>query len=278
LTARPPADKPRSAVASAKTVVFFRDDDVGELSPELSAFVELLLEEEVPCNYQVVPAHLSGEAAAYMKAKRRRDPELIELDQHGYRHEHQVDGRRTYEEFGGGRSFDDQLQAIARGRAMLVEQLGDDFSGEVFTPPCHKYDARTLDVLRVLGFGVISAGVRTDRKALAYYRVGRALGRIGLLGKRVSYHMEKTPHGVVELSCAVDVDPEIADRPKKTLKTLQEELTDARSKQPIVGVMFHHQTYSSPEKLELLRSFARWLRSDPSIELSTIGRIEAMRR
>ena len=38
------------------TRVFIRDDDVGPWSTALRAVVSLLLEEKIPCNYQVVPA------------------------------------------------------------------------------------------------------------------------------------------------------------------------------------------------------------------------------
>jgi hypothetical protein len=125
------------------TTVFFRDDDVGGLSQALRNVVEVLIEERVPCNYQVVPMYLNAEAAAYMKKQRQAHPDLVVLNQHGYRHEDHRNGALTYEEFGGHRPFDDQLAAIGEGRRMLVEMLGSDFNGDVFTPPCHKYDEAT---------------------------------------------------------------------------------------------------------------------------------------
>lgn len=256
------------------TTVFFRDDDVGGLSPALRDVVEVLIEERVPCNYQVVPMYLNAEAAAYMKKQRREHPDLVVLNQHGFRHEDTRNGALTYEEFGGHRPYDDQLHAIAEGRRMLVEMLDTDFSGDVFTPPCHKYDENTLDALYALGFRVVSAGVLPGLSKRAYYGVGRALGRVSFLGKRVSYHGGRTPSKITELSGAVDVDPDINPGGQaKSFETLRAETEAAVKSHAIVGVMLHHETYTSREKVETLRRYARWIRAQPALELKTMETI-----
>jgi hypothetical protein len=199
---------------------------------------------------------------------------LVVLNQHGYKHEDTRNGRHTYEEFGGFRPFDDQLQAIAEGRRMLVDMLDRDFSGEVFTPPAHKYDENTLAALHTLGFRVMSAGVQPAIPARAYYQVGRALGRVSLFGKRVSYHGRRTPAGITELSSAVDVDPDI--KPgfgPKTFDALKADFERAAKIDAIVGVMLHHETYTSEEKVDTLRDFARWIRGRADVRLSTIEEI-----
>ena len=86
-----------------KTTVFFRDDDAGTLTGPLRAVVELLLEEEVPCHYMVVPAHLDRDCAEYMRDRKRGSADLIRMSQHGLRHAHTVGGRHTYAEYSGGR-------------------------------------------------------------------------------------------------------------------------------------------------------------------------------
>jgi hypothetical protein len=256
------------------TTVFFRDDDVGGLTPGLRNVVETLIEERVPCNYQVVPMYLNAEGAAYMREKRRAHPDLVVLNQHGYRHEDHRDGAVTYEEFGGHRPYDDQLAAIAEGRRMLVEMLDGDFSGDVFTPPCHKYDENTLSALYALGFRVVSAGVLPGLGTRLYYEVGRALRSVSFLGKRVSYHGGRTPSQITELSGAVDVDPDINPGGRaKTFETLSGELERAVASQSIVGVMLHHETYNSPQKVETLRKFARWVRGRSDVQLKTIEAI-----
>lgn len=257
-----------------KTTVFFRDDDVGGLSPALRAVVELLIEERVPCNYQVVPMYLSKESAEYIRDKRRKHPELFVLNQHGYKHEDHRGGQHTYEEFGGHRPYDDQLGALGAGRRMLVEMLGNEFSGDVFTPPCHKYDENTLAALHTLGFRVLSAGVKPGIPSRAYYEFGRALKKVSLFGKRVSYHGRSTPSSIKELSASIDVDPDIT--PNGRAKTYEELVADfqvARAEQKIVGVMLHHEAYTSDAKVDTLRRFCRYIHQQPDLELKTIEAI-----
>ena len=197
----------------AETLVFFRDDDVGELTDPLRFHLDLLIEFGVPCHYQVVPSYLDAECAAELRRIKAAHPDLVHFNQHGLHHEQIVDGRVEYAEFAFGRPYEDQRKAIAEGRDQLAQQLGEAFSPDVFTPPCHKYDESTLRALGDLGFRVLSAGLRTDWPARAYYQLGRALGRVELLGKRVSYHRRFTPDArLAEVSVVVDVHEEVDAR------------------------------------------------------------------
>ena len=69
------------------TTIFFRDDDVGELDQPLRCVVELLVEEEIPCSYQMVPKFLGDAAAAYVTATQRDHPGFVRLNQHGLHHD-----------------------------------------------------------------------------------------------------------------------------------------------------------------------------------------------
>lgn len=266
--------------SAAATAVFFRDDDAGALNAPLRAVVELLLAERVPCNYQIVPAHLSPEAAEYLCERSRAHPELLRLNQHGYEHRHTLGGQPTFAEFSGDRSYQDQHAAIAKGRAILERMLGDQHGPKVFTPPCHKYDRNTLQALEALGFTVFSAGVKGSPAAQAYYAVGRALGRITLLGKRVSYHGARIPStGLVELSGAIDVDEQLDRTGRKIVKSasaLEQELRNCLAARPaVLGVMLHHDNYVDDAKLETLRAFIGVLRREPSVRFANLESIAA---
>lgn len=259
----------------AKTTVFFRDDDVGGLTDPLRALVELLLEEGVPCNYLVVPAHLDGEAADYMRGKRRDTPDLVRLNQHGYEHQHRVGGEMTYAEYSGGRSQEDQFASLAEGRRILEEMLGAEFDPRVFTPPCHKYDENTVRALDALGFSVLSAGVKGSLGARLYYGLGRAQGRIHWLGKRVSYHCGPIPAtGLVEVSGSIDVDEDVDREGNKIVKSAADLTREfqARRREPsgITGFMLHHANYLDDSKLDTLREVIGMLRDDPTVEFSLI--------
>jgi len=260
----------------ASTRVFFRDDDVRSLEP-LRAVMELLLEEQVPCSYQVIPAHLDDATARWLREARAAAPDRVFLNQHGLHHEQELGGRRRWSEFAGGRPFEAQRAAIAEGRRRLEDRLGDAFDGDVFTPPCHEYDANTLRALRELGFETLSAGVRPGPAARLYYALGRRLGRVSWLGRHVSYHGARTPGGALaEVSVCIDVD-EDTDRlgrtREKTLADLEAELAAARRVLPSVGVMLHHERYEAPGRLDTLREFVRRLKRDPGVRLATLPEV-----
>lgn len=260
-----------------RTTVFFRDDDVGEMTDPLRRVFDVLLEAEVPCHYEVVPAYLDDRAAEALRGLQREHKDLVFLDQHGHRHEQYLGGERRASEFDGARPFDEQLEAIRAGRELLAEALGESFVGDVFTPPCHKYDAATLRALDALGFRVLSAGVHATWPASVYYGVGRALGRVRLLGRRVSYHGRRLPTArLVEVSVTIDVHEDVdaaGRRIDKTEDQLWQEFEAARRRLDVVGVMLHHQACDTPEKALALKRFVERLRSDPSVAFSRIGEL-----
>lgn len=259
----------------SETVVFFRDDDIGALSDPLRFHVDLLLEHDIPCHYQVVPSFLDAEAAGWLRAKKSAHPALVHLDQHGLRHEQTLRGERVFSEFAGGRAYDDQLRDIHEGRDRLEQALGDAFSGRVFTPPCHKYDAQTLRALGELGFDTLSAGVRTDWPSRAYYALGRALRRVDFLGKRVSYHRQITPEPrLAEVSCVIDVHMDDDGRGgalEKDAGRLWAEFEIARARLEGVGIMTHHEVCASPERRAALRTFVERLVADPDVRFAALA-------
>lgn len=255
------------------TKVFFRDDDLGELTTALRTVVELLVEEGVPCSYQVVPRFLTEEAARFAGDVRAANPGLVFLNQHGLNHEQTIGGEHRYSEFDGGRPYAEQKRDIEQGRDQLRAMLGEHFDDHLFTPPCHKYDDTTVQVLGDLGFRVLSAGVKVDAVSRLYYGVGRALGRISLLGKRVSYHGRATPvAGVREISVSIDVDEDVdsaGNKLEKSCDQLWAEFETCRAQLPAVGVMLHHQKCEGTRPATL-RAFVQRLKADPKVELTTL--------
>lgn len=258
------------------TRVFFRDDDVGELAQPLRDVVELLVEEEVPCNYQVVPKYLDAAGASYMMDAQREHPALVILNQHGLRHEQTIDGEHRYSEFDGHRAYEEQRHDIAQGLEILHDTLGECFDSSTFTPPCHKYDDATVQVLSELGFSILSAGVKIDPVSAIYYAVGRTLGRVSLLGKRVSYHGRRTPNGLLaEVSVCIDVDEDVdsaGNKIEKSVDDLWDEFEACRMRLPEVGVMLHHGKCEG-QRVATLREFVGRLKADPGVEFRTINEL-----
>jgi hypothetical protein len=259
--------------------VFIRDDDVGPLEDPLRRVMDLLLEESVPCSYQIVPTRLDDAAARWLCERKRAHAGLVFLNQHGYRHEQDLGGRRRWSEFAGSRRYEEQLADIRAGRDLLRSRLGEAFDADVFTPPCHKYDAATLRALRELGFRILSAGVRVDAAARLYYRLGDALGRISLLGRRVSYHGRQTPgSGLTEVSVCIDVDEDMDLGGRKLVKDeerLWHEFEVCSAILPAVGVMLHHARYQDEVRLATLRHFVRRLKQHPRVRFDSLPAVAA---
>jgi hypothetical protein len=256
------------------TAVFFRDDDVGVMTERFRAVFDLLVAEAIPCNYQIVPSLLDEETAAFLRAARSDHPSLVVLNQHGYRHERRHGARSRWDEFGGHRPYPDQYGSIAAGRARLDALLGSALSGRVFTPPAHKYDAETLRALVELGFSVLSSSVHPQPLARIANAAGRALGRVDLFNRSISYHPAIVPGtSLREISVAIDVDEDenwLGRRRIKGTQDLVREFARARRVLPIVGVMLHHDTYANGRKIATLRDFLQRLKADPKVRFATI--------
>ena len=254
-------------------VVFFRDDDVDQLTDELIEFVNFFLTAEIPVNYQVVPGKLHDDACEFMLKKRRKHPDLIRLNQHGYVHEHVTNGVHTWFEYSGNRSYEDQHQSIQCGQRILREKLGSWFDDRVFTPPGHKYDENTLRALEALGFEILSASSYTSLPARLYYQFGKLLRRTTLFGKRISYNGRLLPgHHLREISAALDVDMTMDPQGNPIVKTssrLIREFQQARRNTKLVGVILHHGCYDR-RKLETMRDFVVFLKSTPGVSFRLI--------
>jgi hypothetical protein len=258
--------------------VFFRDDDVDELNDQLIELVDFFLTEEIPVNYQVVPGKLQDDARDFILERRRKHPELIRLNQHGYMHEHVNNGVHTWFEYSGDRPYEDQYESIQCGQRILREKLGSCFDDQVFTPPGHKYDENTLRALEALGFQILSASSYTSPQARLYYAFGKLLGRTSLLGRRISYSGQCLPgHRLREVSVALDVDMS-KDRSGnpivKTSSRIIREYRRASRNTTVVGVVLHHSGYDR-QKLETLRDFVAFLRSTPGLSFRLIEDVAA---
>ena len=134
--------------------IFFRDDDVDEDEKSLRRLLDLFVRRNVPLNLAVIPGCLTDSAVSYLVQTCSAHPELIELNQHGWRHvNHEPEGRQC--EFGPSRTFDQQLSDIASGKAKMTSAFGDMWF-PVFVPPWNRCTEETYQALDRLEFPVLS--------------------------------------------------------------------------------------------------------------------------
>ncbi|MBS0333321.1 MAG: DUF2334 domain-containing protein [Proteobacteria bacterium] len=249
--------------------LFLRDDDVGALTPEFRSFFDLFADAGLPVSYQVIPELFTDECAAYMEARRTRTPALVEYGQHGLRHEMMVRGQLEYYEFGPERTYDQQLQDILEGQALLRRRLGGDIPLQIFTPPRHRYDRNTLKALSAAGFTVLSASSYSGLPHRLAYGAGRALGLTNLGRPGVPWHGRRRPDsGLFELSVAVGVDD--GGDILQSVDGVFEGIARAARHTEDVGLLFHHAVYVGPEGRAFLEALVARLKTLPDVSFHTI--------
>jgi hypothetical protein len=252
------------------TRVFIRDDDLGGLTPEFLHFFRVFAERGLPVSYQIIPEKLTSECAVFLRAELARRPDLIEVGQHGLRHEMQVRGKLEYYEFGPERSYDQQLDDIRAGRKILRERLGDDVEVRVFTPPRHRFNRDTLRALDAEGLTVFSASSYPELRYRLAYGFGRALGLTNIGRSGVSHHGRKRSDcQLFELSIAVAADD--GGTPMGSVDGIMSRVELASRRMTDVGVMFHHQAYAAADRKAHLEELADRLARLPNVSFHTIG-------
>lgn len=255
--------------------MFFRNDDVGELTPELINFVNILSEEGLPCSLAVVPLHLTDRCTAFLLREHRSQDARLTLHQHGYAHERICGyGIRRFDEFAGSSDFVRAVDVISTGQRLLRAALGTALNDSIFTPPCHKFTRPTLDALAELRFRTLSAGIQPSRSAQLFYAGLRPFRLLRARGRRISYHPSRLPNSpLVEISTSVEAEDNMGTRGVFSLEVLIHRFERARRVLPLVGVMFHHFHYRDREALRTLRQFIRYLKSDPRIQFARLDEI-----
>jgi hypothetical protein len=139
--------------------LFVRDDDAGWDDERLFALCDLFAARSAPLDLAVIPTELDETLARQLRARARAGQ--LAVHQHGFAHRnHEVTGRKC--EFGPSRPVELQRADIARGRARLDELLGE-LVQPFFTPPWNRCTAGTAEVLRDLGFELLSRESRAER-------------------------------------------------------------------------------------------------------------------
>ncbi|MEZ5165907.1 MAG: hypothetical protein R2695_05205 [Acidimicrobiales bacterium] len=258
------------------TRVFVRDDDLGKPFAALPRFHRMFVDRGIPIAYQVVPSFLDGDTAAEARAMHDAHPDLVELHQHGNRHEQMLDDAHAWSEFAGSAPYADQLTTLGEGRERLTALLGPAFDPSVFTPPAHKYGPTTVRALEALGVRIISCGVHTDRLARAVYATARLTRRVRYGNRTLSHHGRRLPGSrITEWSCAIDVDQDgNGNRVTRSADELRRAFGDARRHLDVVGLMLHHECYDDDRKFAALEAFLDELAGDQSVRFVALGSLE----
>lgn len=140
-----------------KCRVFFRDDDVYTLDKQFLDFFHLLLKNRVPAIYAVIPGKATTELIEFLKKQKQKNPDLINIVQHGWMHKNYGSDTTDKYEFGKNRTYNEQKKDIISGMIKLYTTLENAFT-PAFIPPYHSFDFNTISILKKLGYPIFSAG------------------------------------------------------------------------------------------------------------------------
>jgi peptidoglycan/xylan/chitin deacetylase (PgdA/CDA1 family) len=249
------------AKSGANTKIFFRNDDVrNSLDESLIQFTDLFIKHQMPISLAAEPANLSRDVVDWLLEKKTSYPELIEIIQHGY--DHNLSNPDQKMEFGGKRSYDDQLADIRKGKALMDKYFGELWS-PVFTFPYGTFNQATLKAVDEAGFTSISSKIMFTPKVKIKNIIGRKLRLNTIRGRKVNYHPDIRPgYRFREFSVSVNLIRKYLNNNSAehyTMNELLRQLHIAENNTNIVGVLFHHKFHH--QHLGLIEDFLLHLKS-----------------
>jgi predicted deacetylase len=160
----------------------------------------------------VIPGLLTDACAELLAESVGAAPALLELNQHGWRHQnHEREGRKC--EFGASRTYGEQLADIMQGQARMSEAFGPNWF-PVFIPPWNRCTEETRRAVDHLGFRALSA----------------KQGSSVVTGRRFE-----------EISITLDIYRWSGGARMKSPEEVTCELIAQLSRQQTIGVVLHHK-------------------------------------
>lgn len=103
----------------------------------------------------MIPGKVEKELVDHTNDLKKNHPELIHINQHGFRHENHNDKDSYKYEFGENRSYKEQKEDIKKGEEIMKVKFGKNFS-KIFSPPYYRYNDDTIELIKELNYEGIS--------------------------------------------------------------------------------------------------------------------------
>lgn len=138
--------------AGSRPVLFWRDDDVTQVSPNLVKFLELSERYRIPIVFSAIPTGFSWDAGRLIAGS-----SACRIAVHGYGHVNHSPSGEGKSEFGRERSSEQVYHELREGRRLVQEKSQDRFLN-MFVPPWGRFDSRFRPLLVKAGYAGISGG------------------------------------------------------------------------------------------------------------------------
>ncbi len=142
---------------------FIRDDDVYKDSLKFRYIFFFLKKIKIPTIYGVIPQKVEKKLVEFLKKEKKKDPNLIDIVQHGWKHKNYSKDINNKYEFGPTRSYIQQKKDILKGYKKMQKLFGEYFT-PAFVPPYHGYNSTTLNIIEELKIPLFSGEKINTRK------------------------------------------------------------------------------------------------------------------
>lgn len=244
-------------------IMFFRNDDVrGRVDESLERITQLFIDRGIPIVMAVEPGNVSAPVAGWLLKKQDEHPGIIEIMQHGY--DHTIKNKYRKGEFGGQRGYDEQRREIEAGMKLMHRFFGERWFW-AFNFPFGPYNGPAIRALDDLGFKVFNSHYNPRLSRRAFYVVGRLLRRGRLLGRHVSWHLNRYPGtNLLEVDVSISFIRRYIDENTscefESLSRLIAE-TECCRRLPVVGVLLHHRYHATEDSIELVARYLDWAKA-----------------
>jgi len=251
--------------------LFFRNDDVrGALDDSLIEITNLFIKHNIPITHAVEPANVTSEVIDWLIETKKAHPHIIEIMQHGY--DHSVKNNFQKGEFGGQRTYSEQLSDIQAGKDLMNQYFGDLWF-ECFNFPYAPYNIDAIQAVNDVGYKVLNSHFNTGLSRRLFYSVGHILRKGRFLNHHVSWNLQTYPKtSLFEIDMNISFISKYLNEETDSVLLTMDELKTATlryKKHKTIGVLLHHRYHDNKDKINLVDDYLSWCLSQ-QFEFKTI--------
>lgn len=226
-------------------MIFIRFDDVYKKTTSFVTLCELFLAYNIPICLGVIPARATRELVLYLKKMKKLHPDLIEIDQHGYKHLRNNKGEFDV-------PFTRLLRDISAGKDLIKKKFADDFSG-ILTVPWHAHSNGLFLICKRLNYIGVSITRRIGVLPNLFYTIMRSIGLDAFFG----YHIYQGVNAVLpEISPTLDI--QLQYFPVSLMKNIQQIRREYVEQKEMglryIGVLIHPQCITTDAHFLMIKS------------------------
>ena len=256
---------------SRLTTMFFRNDDVrGKLDKSLVEITNLFVDNQIPITHAIEPANVTPDVVEWLLSKKKENPHLIEIMQHGY--DHTIKNLLKKGEFGGQRTYSEQFSDIKAGKRLMNNYFGTSWF-RCFNFPYAPYNPAAIKAVDDLNFDVISSHYNSSISRRLFYCIGHLLKKGYFLNHHVSWNLQRYPNtSLFEIDMNFGFIKRYYDEMTSSLLMSLEEMINATiqyQNQKTIGVLIHHRYHNTTAKIKLVEDYILWAK-EQSFEFSTM--------